>query len=192
MTSERSWDALAALADDIDYGTSWIPHKEPDHPNPLLGTVEGYHPATVGDTGETVIVCDIVDRDGNRWGVWLYGKDGGRGLDPDSGWYRQFRTHQPRVGERVALRDDGLHDLANPGARGSQFRKVVLAVDRERPMELADYMAPAQIQARSDIPTDDDPVDATVVEDKAARSAVDAEFDRRIAKDTAGGHDLPF
>jgi hypothetical protein len=171
MSAERTWDELAGLTDDTEYGESWIPNSDhADHPNPLLGTVDGFHPATTED-GKTVIVCDLTDRDGKRWGVWLFGKDGGRGADPDSGWFKQFRIHQPRVGERVALRDDGLHDLSNPGTgtRGKVFRKVVLAVDRDRPMELADYMAPPQIQVKSDIP-------------------VDAEFDRIIAD---GAEEVP-
>ncbi len=160
------WQVLAKRGtENVEFGESWRPRDNPDHPNPLLGTISGYHVAKAG--GEDTPVCDLTDPDGKAWGVWLFGKDGGYGTDPDSGWFRRFRDENPQVGERVCLHDAGKAELK---ARDGTFNDYRLTVDRPALTtsfhELAGVASGAQRTVAPDIPTN--VPDAEVVTDDAS------------------------
>ena len=166
MAPSTNWDDLAKRSTaNREYGESWMPRTK-QHPNPLLGSVTGCNVAHTAE-GEEVPVAEVLDRDEKLWSVWLYGKDGGRDPGTHSGWYKQFLEQDPKVGERVALFDNGKVELKSKS--GAFYNDLRLTVDRpviNRSFRETLGITGGPAPVAGDIPTD--LVDAVVVPDAPA------------------------
>jgi hypothetical protein len=180
--TDRTWEELEQLNESDDYGTSWTPTKDPEHPNPLAGTVRGYERASMEfENGFRPWICKVEDRAGVLWSLWLFGKV----------LIDEFTTKQPEVGERIVVRYVGPSPNPKPGRQPAQLYR--LTVDRE--LSLATFLqAPGLTRGDEDDEEDDDGAGKTANIPKAPKApedGVEVVPDADVVEEP-GDDDIPF
>ncbi len=127
MTNDTATaDEQPVPSPDESYPESWIPWKNPDQPDTLVGDLTSYDVGPDLGYGEQWI-CTVVDRDDKPWTVWI-GKPPEKSGGKCSVLWREFERHKPQVGERVTIRHRGFQD--EPRGGGPGYRRFTVTVDR--------------------------------------------------------------
>lgn len=170
--TDRTWEELIEDNENADFGEAWIPDQR-DQPTTLVGTVRSYNLGPESQwSGERPWICNVEDRHGQTWSVWL-----NRDV-----LVREFSDQRPMPGERIVLRYRGRAEKSKTGA--SPAHLYTLTVDREH--QLPGFLAPAGQQPTSDIPVDQE-FDRLIEKGNADPDVPDAEV-----VEEGGDDDLPF
>jgi len=139
--TERTWDQLIEDNENADYGEAWIPDQR-EQPATLVGTVRSYNIGPESQwSGERPWICNIEDRHGQTWSVWL-----NRDV-----LVREFEAQRPLPGERIVIRYRGRSEKASR-AGASPAHLYTVTIDREQ--QLPGFLVRPAIPAESDIPVD--------------------------------------
>jgi hypothetical protein len=177
--TDRTWEELIEDNENADYGEAWIPDQR-DQPATLVGTVRSYNLGPESQwSGERPWICNIEDRHGQTWSVWL-----NRDI-----LVREFSDQRPEPGERIVVRYRGRSGKASrTGASPAHLYTVT--VDRER--RLPGFLTAPALEAGEQPVGSDVPVDREFDEgfaEAARRGQVDVPDADVVEEDD---DDLPF
>jgi hypothetical protein len=64
---------LDRLRDEVEGGDPWLPHTEPEHPNPLVGEFVAWTEGTTKDGTKACAVAQVLEQGtGKLWSVWTW------------------------------------------------------------------------------------------------------------------------
>lgn len=101
--------------DGDEYGTSWMPRQNDEHPNPLVGVIAGYDQGTTR-AGDAVWIAKVRDRGGQVWSVWLFG----------TVLHGEFMKKRPEPGEPIVLSYVGMSQNPKPGQNPAALYRLTL------------------------------------------------------------------
>jgi hypothetical protein len=174
------FDELVEANAQDEFGEAWVPKKDETQPRTLVGWVRGYNLAKP-DMNKwpkgPPWVCNVQDRDGKAWSVFLLGKV----------LFEEFARTEPGIGDEIVVRYCGTAAKASqPGWSPAEIFRVTTRKSLEAPKLFArpELAAAATTDDAADVPIDAaglppapaadvDVPDADVVEDRSGDAGGD-------------------